>query len=58
MTGRYTVRYGMQYNAPINPGEPWGVPLSEKVPHVAPKSVHKQIPSENVATETLQPLVR
>ncbi|CAM9134617.1 unnamed protein product [Ectocarpus sp. 12 AP-2014] len=31
MTGRYTVRYGMQYNAPINPGEPWGVPLSEKM---------------------------
>ncbi|CAN0405683.1 unnamed protein product, partial [Ectocarpus sp. 8 AP-2014] len=31
MTGRYTVRYGMQYNVPINPGEPWGVPLSEKM---------------------------
>lgn len=31
MTGRYTVRYGMQYSTAILPGQPWGVPLSEKV---------------------------
>lgn len=30
MTGRYTVRYGMQYNV-IQPGAKWGLPLTEKV---------------------------
>ncbi|CAM9152223.1 unnamed protein product [Scytosiphon promiscuus] len=30
MTGRYTVRYGMQYLTSIMSGQPWGVPLSEK----------------------------
>ena len=30
MTGRYPVRYGMQY-AVIMPGSPWGLPLDEKV---------------------------
>lgn len=31
MTGRYTIRYGLQYNV-ILPGAPWGLPLTEKVP--------------------------
>ncbi|CAN0399278.1 unnamed protein product, partial [Scytosiphon promiscuus] len=26
MTGRYTVRYGMQYSEVIMPGQPWGIP--------------------------------
>lgn len=30
MTGRYPVRYGMQYSVLI-PGAPWGLPLDEKV---------------------------
>ena len=30
MTGRYVVRYGLQYNV-IQPGAPWGLPLEEKV---------------------------
>ncbi|CAM9581509.1 unnamed protein product [Ectocarpus sp. 13 AM-2016] len=30
MTGRYPVRYGMQY-AVIMPGSPWGLPTSEKI---------------------------
>ncbi|CAN0096188.1 unnamed protein product, partial [Ectocarpus fasciculatus] len=30
MTGRYPVRYGMQY-AVILPGSPWGLPSSEKI---------------------------
>lgn len=30
MTGRYPVRYGLQYNV-IQPGAPWGLPLGEKV---------------------------
>ncbi|CAN0298519.1 unnamed protein product, partial [Laminaria digitata] len=30
MTGRYTIRYGLQYNV-IQPGAPWGLPLTEKV---------------------------
>ena len=30
MTGRYPVRYGMQYGV-IIPGAPWALPLSEKV---------------------------
>lgn len=30
MTGRYPVRYGVQY-AVIMPGSPWGLPLNEKV---------------------------
>ncbi|CAN0464286.1 unnamed protein product, partial [Hapterophycus canaliculatus] len=30
MTGRYPVRYGMQYSV-IQPGAPWGLPLGEKV---------------------------
>lgn len=30
MTGRYVVRYGMQYNV-IQPGAKWGLPLTEKV---------------------------
>ncbi|CAN0190725.1 unnamed protein product, partial [Laminaria digitata] len=30
MTGRYPIRYGMQYGV-IVPGAPWGLPLSEKV---------------------------
>lgn len=30
MTGRYVVRYGMQYNI-IDTGATWGLPLSEKV---------------------------
>ncbi|CAM9407888.1 unnamed protein product [Pylaiella littoralis] len=30
MTGRYVVRYGMQYGL-IEPGAPWGVPLTEKL---------------------------
>lgn len=30
MTGRYPVRYGLQYNV-IQPGAPWGLPLTEKV---------------------------
>eukprot|EP00904_Undaria_pinnatifida_P009087 jgi/Undpi1/5308/HiC_scaffold_2.g00589.m1 len=30
MTGRYPLRYGMQYGV-IMPGSPWGLPLTEKV---------------------------
>lgn len=30
MTGRYAVRYGLQYSV-IDPGAPWGLPLTEKV---------------------------
>ncbi|CAN0570507.1 unnamed protein product [Laminaria digitata] len=30
MTGRYPIRYGLQYNV-IQPGAPWGLPLHEKV---------------------------
>ncbi|CAN0594225.1 unnamed protein product, partial [Laminaria digitata] len=30
MTGRYPIRYGLQYNV-IQPGAPWGLPLTEKV---------------------------
>lgn len=30
MTGRYVVRYGLQYNV-IQPGAPWGLPLQEKI---------------------------
>eukprot|EP00903_Cladosiphon_okamuranus_P014415 g13381.t1 len=30
MTGRYPVRYGLQY-AVIMPGSPWGLPLNEKI---------------------------
>ncbi|CAM9370429.1 unnamed protein product [Ectocarpus sp. 12 AP-2014] len=30
MTGRYPVRYGLQYNV-IQPGAPWGLPLTEKL---------------------------
>lgn len=30
MTGRYPVRLGMQYSVLV-PGEPWGLPLYEKV---------------------------
>lgn len=30
MTGRYVVRYGMQYDV-ITPGAPWGIPVTEKV---------------------------
>ena len=30
MTGRYAVRYGLQYSM-IDPGAPWGLPLREKV---------------------------
>ncbi|CAM9233994.1 unnamed protein product, partial [Ectocarpus sp. 6 AP-2014] len=30
MTGRYPVRYGMQYSV-IMPGSPWGLPTSEKI---------------------------
>ena len=30
MTGRYVIRYGLQYNV-IQPGAPWGMPLTEKV---------------------------
>lgn len=30
MTGRYVVRYGLQYSV-IQPGAPWGLPVSEKV---------------------------
>ncbi|CAN0259527.1 unnamed protein product, partial [Hapterophycus canaliculatus] len=29
MTGRYVVRYGLQYSV-IQPGAPWGLPLGEK----------------------------
>ena len=31
MTGRYPIRYGLHYNV-IQPGAPWGLPLTEKVP--------------------------
>ncbi|CAM9643557.1 unnamed protein product, partial [Hapterophycus canaliculatus] len=30
MTGRYPLRYGMQYGV-LMPGAPWGLPLSEKI---------------------------
>ncbi|CAM9815485.1 unnamed protein product [Pylaiella littoralis] len=30
MTGRYPLRYGLQYNV-IQPGAPWGLPLAEKL---------------------------
>eukprot|EP00752_Nemacystus_decipiens_P016039 g14340.t1 len=30
MTGRYVVRYGLQYSV-IQPGAPWGLPLNEKI---------------------------
>lgn len=30
MTGRYPLRYGLQYNV-IQPGAPWGLPLQEKI---------------------------
>eukprot|EP00752_Nemacystus_decipiens_P014913 g13276.t1 len=30
MTGRYVVRYGLQYSV-IQPGAPWGLPLNEKL---------------------------
>lgn len=30
MTGRYVVRFGMQYNI-VDTGAPWGLPLTEKV---------------------------
>ena len=30
MTGRHPVRYGLQYSV-ILPGQPWGLPLNEKV---------------------------
>lgn len=30
MTGRYVIRYGLQYSV-IQPGAPWGLPLTEKV---------------------------
>ncbi|CAM9401472.1 unnamed protein product [Ascophyllum nodosum] len=30
MTGRYVIRYGLQYNV-IQPGAPWGMPLTEKL---------------------------
>lgn len=30
MTGRYVVRYGMQYGL-IEPGAPWSLPVTEKV---------------------------
>ncbi|CAM9812549.1 unnamed protein product [Ectocarpus sp. 4 AP-2014] len=30
MTGRYVIRYGLQYSV-IQPGAPWGLPLTEKI---------------------------
>lgn len=30
MTGRYSIRYGVQYSV-INSGAAWGIPLTEKV---------------------------
>lgn len=30
MTGRYVMRYGLQYGV-IEAGAPWGIPLTEKV---------------------------
>ncbi len=30
MTGRYVVRFGMQYSI-VDTGAPWGLPLTEKV---------------------------
>lgn len=44
MTGRYPLRYGLQYSV-IQPAAPWGLPMTEKVTDTCWVKIWKGVPA-------------